>query len=185
MAPRHVEAARDLLSEARIQEPPVPVEHLARLRDARIEYEPFDGDISGMLFRDDSRRIIGVNSAHSRNRQRFTIAHEIGHLLLHTGRHLIVDKTIRLQTPARVNLRDRTSSLATDKEEIEANGFAAELLMPEEMIRRAATKLLRENTTIGDEKLVLELARLFRVSTQPVEIRLATLRMMSMYALQA
>jgi Zn-dependent peptidase ImmA (M78 family) len=37
--------------------------------------------------------------------------------------------------PVRVNLRDKTSSMATDHEEIDANAFAAALLMPETLVR--------------------------------------------------
>ena len=68
-------------------------------------------------------------------RQRFTIAHELGHRALHPGRELILD------VPVRVNLRDKTSSMASDIEEIEANAFAATLLMPEQMIRDQLSQL--------------------------------------------
>src|SRR3712207_1001226 len=88
--PRTTEAAVELLEEARVYKPPVPVERLARLRGVQVRYEPLEGDLSGMLFREGNRAIIGVNALHPKARQRFTIAHELGHLELHelTGIHL-------------------------------------------------------------------------------------------------
>src|SRR5947209_4096592 len=85
--------ARDLLRVAKVKEAPVPVERLARLVGAHIYYEPFDGLVSGMIHRQaDGVSIIGVNSAHPISRQRFTIAHELGHLILHKDERLHVDE---------------------------------------------------------------------------------------------
>ena len=46
-----------LLEEHGIKKPPVPVEAIARARGAEIRYLPFDGDISGMVFRDNDRAV--------------------------------------------------------------------------------------------------------------------------------
>ena len=59
--------------------------------------------------------MIGVNSNNPKFRQRFTIGHELGHLALHHGHDLILERLVRL------NFRDATSSTASDEEEIEAN----------------------------------------------------------------
>lgn len=68
--------------------------------------------------------IIVLNKKHTPLRHRFTIAHELGHLLMHqyTKPHADGEQRIRF--------RDGTSSLGTEPEEVEANQFAAELLMP-------------------------------------------------------
>src|SRR5438876_570068 len=119
------EAAR-LLTELRIKKAPIPVDKVARHIHAVIRYSPLDNEISGMVFVKEDVPVIGVNSLHHPNRQRFTIAHEIGHLLLHreyVGAHLHVDK----QYP--VLMRDSKASKGIDRMEIEANQFAAELLM--------------------------------------------------------
>jgi len=44
-------------------------------------FEPFEGadDISGILYINGDSKIMGINSAHSHTRQRFSIAYEIGH----------------------------------------------------------------------------------------------------------
>jgi Zn-dependent peptidase ImmA (M78 family) len=69
--------------------------------------------------------------------QRFTIAHELGHRALHPGHELILD------VPVRFNMRDGTSGTATDLEEIEANAYAAALLIPARMIREQISQLPR------------------------------------------
>ena len=79
--------------------------------------------------------MIGVNDLHAPRRQRFTIAHEVGHLEMHKGRPLVLDHV-------RMNMRDATSSTATDVEEIEANQFAAAILMPSDLVIREARRLL-------------------------------------------
>src|SRR6266498_4338044 len=62
--------ARALLKDAKIQDIPVPVERIAKQLQARLSFEPFEGNISGMLYRDGKRIVIGVNSAHANTRQR-------------------------------------------------------------------------------------------------------------------
>lgn len=169
-------SARHLLERAGVSAPPIRLEPLVELCGAQLSRQPLQGDISGMVFRDEGRKVIGVNSSESANRQRFTIAHEIGHLLLHEGRPVIVEKLVR------VNLRE-SSGGASDREEREANHFAAELLMPEEMLRAAATELVGDRTLLSDRRFVAELASRFEVSTQAMEYRLVNLRLLSSLAL--
>jgi len=122
-------------------------------------------DMSGMLVREQERVVIGVNKDHSPARQRFTIAHELGHLHLHKGRSTIIDSDVR------VNFRDKVSSLATDREEIEANRFAAALLMPDHMVR---SWVVSESFQTALE-LVEGLANSFGVSKVAVNFRLVNL----------
>jgi Zn-dependent peptidase ImmA (M78 family) len=163
-------AAQYLLTSARIDAAPVDVFALATLAGADLVQHQFDedGDISGMLYCDETRTVIGVNSAHSLTRRRFTVAHELGHLRLHPGRPLILD------APARVNFRDRTASLATDREEIEANAFAAALLMPERLVLESVGRLLNAGQH-APEKLALLLAEEFQVSEAAMGYRLINL----------
>src|SRR3989338_1956333 len=84
-----------LLASNRIRKPPVRVKMIAKNLGVHIRYEPFEDDVSGALFRDTDNTIIGVNSLHPPNRQRVTIAHEIGHLLLHEMK-MHVDKGYRI-----------------------------------------------------------------------------------------
>jgi Zn-dependent peptidase ImmA (M78 family) len=166
--------AQKLLKSARVENPPVRVDKIAEKVKAKLSFEPFEGedDISGILYRDGKQAVIGINSTHSKVRQRFTIAHEIGHLVLHDG-ELFVDQSVR------VNFRDKRSSLAEDKQEIEANKFAAELLMPKEMIKHEVVKCIAKKKTATESQLIAELARVFEVSEQAMEYRLLNLGIIS------
>jgi Zn-dependent peptidase ImmA (M78 family) len=172
--PRRAEhAAERLLAEHSVTSPPVDPESLAKAEGIVVVRRRFeDADVSGILYRDGNHHVIGVNSAHPLVRQRFTIAHELGHRALHPGRELILD------VPVRVNLRDKTSSMASDLEEIEANAFAASLLMPEQMIRDQLGQLpparRREPDTTADA-----LAKVFKVSTPALNFRLINLGLTS------
>ena len=172
MAKADAEAA-NLLRNSGIIKPPVDVDGLARQLGAEVTLEALDSEVSGVLYRLPDRLVIAVNEDHAQTRRRFTIAHELGHLRLHQGRPLIVDHLVR----ARVSLRDTKSSLATEREEIEANRFAANLLMPAEFIHsvvgREARRRLDETSTIEG------LAKMFGVSPQAMEFRLINLGLKS------
>ncbi len=159
--------AMELLEETKTIQPPVPVEKIAASRGAQLTYTAFEGDVSGILYRESNRVLIGVNSTHAPTRQRFTIAHEIGHLLMHEGRPVVVDRLVRVN----INLRDGTSS----KEENEANAFAAELLMPRKLIASEIDRFLQRTRPVVPKELVDELASTFRVSAEAMSYRLENL----------
>lgn len=170
MRPRYSLAKRqaaELLARARVRRAPVPVEKLAALLDAEIVLQPFSGEISGIVYRnEDGSAVIGVNSSHSTQRQRFTIAHEIGHLLLHADENLHVDKNFP------IGLRDGVSSQSVDENEVEANQFAAALLMPADLIAADIEPLVGTDVLFAIRKL----AKRYKVSEQAMSIRLSTLR---------
>ncbi len=175
MAPRRpgsiaeAEAAADALRrEFRIRRSPVPVDSIAHRLGVTISYEPFDGNVSGMLYRKDQRVIIGVNARQAETRQRFTVAHELGHLRLHPGDKVFIDPMVR------VNFRDDLASQGTDIEEIQANAFAAALLMPKEWVRREVDRLAGQGWP-GEDALLDGLAKHFAVSTQATQHRLMNL----------
>ena len=156
----------ELLDEFEVAEPPVPVRRIARGKGARIFQEGQEGDLSGFLFRRGKEIIIGVNTRQAPVRQRFTLAHELGHLLLHDLDELHVDHGFM------VRLRSDLSSLGLDEAEMEANRFAAELLMP--------TRLLKEDLEgteldLTDDETFRSLAKRYGVSAQALAIRLTGL----------
>lgn len=158
--------ATNLLKKEGIEKLPVPVEAIARNLGAEIVYEPFKGDVSGMLVRrDDGHSIIGVNSTHSNTRQRFTVAHEIAHLLLHKGKPTFVDSFVRL------NLRNGDST----QEEMEANAFAAELLMPHGFVHAQIEDLTQKYPSMARGELQQRLAKSFKVSAEAMGYRLKNL----------
>lgn len=163
--------AQKLLKAGNIKQAPVDVDQLARRAGARIHYEPLDGQVSGMVHRrHDGVAIIGVNSVHSLGRQRFTIAHELGHLVLHKDEKLHVDE----KPPIR--FRNEESSRATNATEIEANQFAAELLMPIELLTKEIESISDDTEA---EEAVSYLAERFQVSEQAMTLRLTRLGMLS------
>lgn len=146
--------------------PPVDLFHIANSLGAEIRVLDMAADISGILYREPSRKIIVVNKDHGVARQRFTIAHEIGHLALHTGEAVHVDQGFR------INLRNPRSATAEDANEIEANAFAANLLIPAEWIRREP---VFHSIDLNDDSEISALAERYQVSQQAMLVRLTTL----------
>jgi Zn-dependent peptidase ImmA (M78 family) len=168
-SPKQIEkVARETLTRHGAVEVPVDVEAIANSAGLRVVRRPMESNTSGLLVRDDGSAVIGVNAANHPRRQRFTIAHEMGHFLLHEGRPLLVDSTVR------VNKRDGLSSMATNREEIEANSFAAHLLMPSESVYAAVAEA-SAGISRDPEELVVALARRFEVSEQAMSFRLHNL----------
>lgn len=163
-------AARKIIRDLNISKPPINVDEIARTRGIEILRHRFDGPESGFALRDGDHWFIGINTQTSRRRQRFTAAHELGHLLLHAGYELIVDQAV-----LRVDLRSELSSMGTDIEEIEANTFAAALLMPEKLVIHHVTNLIRTNGDITRDDLISELARIYDVSAEAMGYRLINL----------
>ena len=145
---------------------PVPVEEIAGSLGARVRYSPLDEELSGMIYIKGNAPIIGVNSQHHPNRQRFTIAHEIAHLELH--RDSIINQ-VHVDRKFSVLMRNAKSATGTERMEIEANRFAAELLMPSFLL---AEMLKKKGFDIDDEKPLEGLARKFHVSKQALEFRI-------------
>jgi Zn-dependent peptidase ImmA (M78 family) len=165
--------AADLLERIGISRPPVPVEKIAASLGAHVAYEAFDGEVSGMLYREDGgRALIGVNSTHVSTRQRFTLAHEIAHLVMHKGDPVFIDRLVR------VNWRDGRPG----PKEIEANAFAAELLMPRTLMNREIDRVLARSRQIAPEQLIAKLAETFRVSQEAMGYRLVNLGVLGPYS---
>jgi Zn-dependent peptidase ImmA (M78 family) len=166
--------AKSLLSKHKLdQRLPIDVEALAKSLGILVRYQPFAEDLSGVLVKEQSQTVIGVNSSQAITRQRFTIAHELGHYTLGHEGEVFVDKMLRHQ--AVVIRRDGKSSLGQDLYEIQANQFAAELLMPRELLVRQVSKRLDKKPNVSSAELVMDLARAFLVSTQAMEYRLTNL----------
>jgi Zn-dependent peptidase ImmA (M78 family) len=159
-----------LLRENEIEEPPVNVEGIAKAIGIHVRRVSFGEELlSGFIYRDRNRSVIGVNKDHSANRQRFTIAHEIGHYFLHKAGfdEVHVDRTFV------VRLRNELSSEGTDSDEIEANAFAAQLLMPASFLHDDLVEL--QKVDVEDAKSVEGLAKRYKVSSQALLIRLTSL----------
>src|SRR6185437_8986068 len=166
---RKIEALIDeLLEEHDMTEAPVSVAEIAEANGARIFYKSLKDDTSGFLYRDKDHSVIGVNTHHARVRQNFTMAHELGHLLLHDQEQLHVDRG-----GFALRLRNDVSKQGTDEYEREANFFAASLLMPRTFIERDLAE--EETVDLLDESFLNKLAKKYEVSTQALVNRLKNL----------
>lgn len=164
--------ATELLEEHGVRRAPVDVRALAS-RYAHVVERALDDDVSGVLIPiDGGEWAIVVNDAHSPVRQRFTIAHELGHLLLHGYTAPHADR--------RFQFRDARSSEGSALEEVQANQFAAELLMPRALVLKAARNRSLEHGADPDADAdfavwIADLAERFAVSRQAMTIRLSSL----------
>lgn len=121
---RPVSYAQSLLTRYWDKTIPVqPEQIISRIDDLELRYEDMEDNISGKMNYDFdvNKYVITINRNHHENRQRFTMAHELGHYALNHG-----TKTDTLY---------RNTSLDNEPDEVEANAFAAEILMPSAAIR--------------------------------------------------
>lgn len=170
-AQRAIQAAKRVLNEAGVDQAPIDVRKIARAH-AQIVEEDMPDSVSGMLIpaRLAGRRgkhVIVVNRGHADVRKRFTIAHELGHLILHNFDAPHADTAFRVRFRAAI---DYDGSIV---EEIEANQFAAELLMPGQLLVDEVTSLDLEYAGESEDGPLAELADRFKVSKQALQIRLS------------
>lgn len=146
---------------------PVDVEKLVAQQGIEVVREAGSDSLSGMLIVDDEGAFVVVNSNDVRKRQRFTLAHELAHFVLH-----------RPEGEA-VFHRDEKASQGTDRVEMDANAFAAELLMPEEAVRAEASTCDLDLVTDDGLRNIRAMAKRFGVSEQAMSFRLQNLGIVS------
>ncbi|MEM7245998.1 MAG: ImmA/IrrE family metallo-endopeptidase [Acidobacteriota bacterium] len=111
--------ATELLSEYAIDAPSqLDLDALAFAAGALVLDAPLLGALARLVRRGD-RGIIRVREGLTSPRRRFCIAHELGHFLLHGGTSQLASCTLEMIDDYRAS-----------REELEANAFAAELLLP-------------------------------------------------------
>ncbi len=143
------------------QSAPVDVEGLARALGIDVHYAYLDDQISGQIERgEDGAYRISVNANDAPTRQRFTIAHELGHYVYH--RPLIGNGVDDDRAYRSTNVGMYYNMQIGPAEETEANRFAAALLMPKEKISEFKQHGLDTDA----------LAKQFGVSLQAMKIRL-------------
>lgn len=148
--------AKKLIKDAKIKQAPVSlqviIEHLQKDFDLTVSRVDLSRGVSGLLVRcselDTEYYAIGFNQNEPWCRRRFTIAHEIGHLLF--GHTCSKDKGLK------------------DNNEKEADVFAAELLIPTGLIKKDFLK----------SPSIPELSKLYRVSEQAMGIKICDSRLL-------
>jgi Zn-dependent peptidase ImmA (M78 family) len=160
-----------LLSRYQVQRPPVPVKMIASSEGLHVIETSIHGDVSGALVRSKGGAVIIVNQSHHSNRQRYTVGHELAHHFLGHG-----GEKEHLDWKFTVLRRDGKSSEGTDANEIEANFFAANLLMPKDFLRGDIAQLARFNgeAALGEGD-INKLAHRYEVSKLAMSYRLVSL----------
>jgi Zn-dependent peptidase ImmA (M78 family) len=158
------DSARALLLEHNVGALPIPVERIAKAMGVKVEYAPLEPELSGLALIRDGQPIVGINAHHAATRQRFTLAHELAHVCLHRAK---LEQAVHVD---RGSLRrDALASAGVDRTEIEANAFAAELLMPQSFL---AQVLGEDGIDLEDDDAVATAAKRFRVSPAALRFRL-------------
>ena len=170
--PRVDREARRLLEKMSIVNPAVDVERIAQTLGLNVIRQQFQEDLSAVLVKSGNASTIGINSKHPRARQRFSIAHELGHYWLDHPGDMFVDKTT-----ATVLFRDGRSGDGTSLHEMEANRFAAALLMPPHFLIES---FMERSGTFGVTEMVASLAKQYEVSQQAMKIRLSSLGLINL-----
>lgn len=149
---------------------PIDVMAIAQALNLTVIKANLGAGVSGLLISSGTGAQICVQEHDAPVRQRFTIAHECAHHVLghqfETGEHVLVDKGYYISE------RGPRASDGVDPKEIEANQFAASLLMPSKLVRAKVAELGGPPLLDSD---VSELTGIFEVSEQAMTIRLKTL----------
>lgn len=144
---------------------PIPLMKLLSKLGIKLEKRNLGEEISGLLVIKPNSVTIGLNDSQGQQRKNFTIAHEIGHYVLHRGeKHMFVDETIGVF--ARSN--------ESNNIEREANAFAAALLMPKVLIEKKMKELSVDDFSISDND-IKNLSDKFKVSQIAMTYRLNNL----------
>lgn len=159
------EKAVNLLKENKLHRPNFDIHKLAEKMNVKLEAKVLGDNVSGFFVMTDTQKVITYNSRDALTRQRFTIAHEIGHCLLHSK-----EQPIFIDKAPTVLYRNDASSTGEDYKEREANAFAASLLMPKELVVE-----LLEKAPHDINKAISYLADKFGVSPNAISFRLSNL----------
>lgn len=146
------------LLNSHIDEPPVAVDKIVQDLGIILRYGPCSGEVVSFILEQKDGIVLAVNSSKPITRQRFAIAHSIGHLLLRkTSQELHLDPSFPVDAEPR---------------ELEANEFASELLLPSGWLKR---EMSTKSLDVENEAMISELAGRYKVSTQVLTSRLFTL----------
>ena len=142
-------------------EKPVPIGKIAAALGLVVQTDSLDVNISGHIKKVSdapTRFEITVNVADVAVRQRFTVAHEIGHYVLHKG---LIDKEGIVDT---ILFRSKLSNA----NEVEANKLAASMLLPWNTVR---TWTQTELNCLPNAETISVIAKAFKVSELTVGFR--------------
>ena len=150
---------------------PFPYEKIQQDKtDLKIFLVDYKEDISGLItyIKEEETFYIIINKNKPQTRQNFTIAHEVGHYFLHKD-IIKQEDLIDGESSLEVKTLFRLDSTQYSAIETEANIFAASLIMPTELVKKAWETFHN----------IEECAKLFSVSPSAMSIRLEKLNLLS------
>ncbi|EIY4980010.1 MULTISPECIES: ImmA/IrrE family metallo-endopeptidase [Klebsiella] len=155
LADQHVELIRN-----HQQKFPIAVGAIAKDFGINVKVSTLPAGISGEIKDDNGVIVIRINRHDTKERQRFTLAHEIAHFLLHRDRigDGITDDILY-------------RSKLSDFMEVQANRLAADILMPGHLLEKKLLELT-QTVELRDEQKIERLAEVAGVSTTAIKIRL-------------
>lgn len=154
---------------------PVDVENLIANLGLGFEVTNLGDGISGHIKREENGYVIRVNSREHAYRQRFTMAHEVGHFILHRS---ILDQAggVNDNTLYRTDIHAPAYNSHIHRvHERQANSFAANLLMPETLVRDVYNRESETSPIPDGSPYLAALYRAFQVSPSAMRWRLRTL----------
>lgn len=138
---------------------PVKLGAIASALGVKVLLSTLPRGTSGQIGQEDGEFVIRVNRHEAKHRQRFTLAHEIAHFLLHKEK-IVADGgwsenvLLRSGQPAQI--------------EYEANRLASDLVIPSALLAGA----VKDYSGPVTDEVIEDLARRFGVSTTAMEIKL-------------
>lgn len=169
--------ASDLLVLHNLMSAPVKVDKLIKKLDIKLTEVDLGNEISGVLVVENGKARIGFHG-NCKTRNRFTKAHELGHYVLHTNNknELFVDNV-------KIMYRKQAASRVEKMQEIQANSFAAALLMPQTLLKEKFHELKDDLFSCTDEEIIDSLSETFKVSSTAMTYRLINLNLIENYSM--
>ena len=142
-----------------LSEYPIKLGTLAKRLGVKVLLSTLPRGTSGQIGQENGEFVIRINRHEAKHRQRFTLAHELAHFLLHRDR-------IEADGGWSENVLLRSGQPANV--EYEANRLASDLIIPSELLFEAIAEYSGPMTS----EVIEDLARRFGVSTAAMEIKL-------------
>lgn len=138
---------------------PVRLGEVAKRLGVKVLLSTLPRGTSGQISQEDGEFVIKINRHEARHRQRFTLAHELAHYLLHRDKIIAEggwsdNVLLRSGQPANI--------------EFEANRLASDLVIPSAQLSAATAEYTGPITS----EVIEDLARRFGVSAAAMEIKL-------------
>lgn len=169
-------SAEEILEALEIKNAPVDIKTILREKLDITISEKMEWDklaLDGSVYLKDGYPEIWINTSFSENRQNFTLAHELGHIVNDILPNLDKENT-RINDD--YNTLYRNGSI--DPRESQANTFAAKFLMPPKLIAQEAKRLTEtpDFPQLNLQQVIQRMADRFQVSFDAMKWRLVNLK---------